>query len=228
MLVLTAIRRSGDAIRPSTPLRHILILVVFLCAAAGAFADPRVTALTVNAQERQVRVTGITPNHQAIVFSVGIGRIGNTPALTREARALTDDDGDGAVELTVHRLPARSVWVAVDLESGDVAVATADGSVPVALQLAENAWLAGKEHVPVSRSYVEAVVIRPTAGAWTARLADGGARDADSLRNGISTFRLDAMQRLAGAETAPPLAQPNDILIVADPQTLELFVSEAH
>ncbi|HEX2836055.1 MAG TPA: hypothetical protein VHW00_23825 [Thermoanaerobaculia bacterium] len=228
MFVLTAIRRSADAIRPATPLRHLLILAALLCAAVGAVADPRVTALTVNAEERQVRVTGITPDHQAIVFSVGIGSIGNTPALTREARALTDDDGDGTVELTVHRLPSRSVWVAIDVESGDVAVATPDGSLPATLPRPENAWLAGQERVAISRSYVEAVVVRPAVGAWAARLADGGSRDADSLRNGISTFRLDAMQRIGGTENGPPLAQPNDILIVADPQTLELIVSEVH
>jgi len=176
----------------------------------------------------QVSVSGASRNHEVILFGIGIGQHGRASLLTREAQALADDDGDGRVEFAVRHLPQRSVWVAVDLEDGAYTIRTPDGAPPRTLVLPVNAWRSNREHVDVSRPWLEVLLVRRRVGAWTLRMADGGANDADQRHDGVAHLRLDRMERLAGEDTkGPRFAVPKDLMVMVDPHTLECFVSEA-
>jgi hypothetical protein len=176
---------------------------------------------------REITVAGIAGRHQVVVFGIGIGRHGGSPLLTREVKPLTDDDGDGQVTVTVHQIPPQSVWVIVDVETGEYVVTTPAGASPTSLDLPAGAWRGNQAHVNVGRRYLETLVVRPGVGAWALSLAEGGSNDGDGLNNGVSRLRLDRMAKLIGEEEGPSSAMAKDLIVMVDPQTLDTFVSEA-
>lgn len=207
--------------------RSTVFSLAFILLASTAAAD-RSPSMAIVFEERQLTVTGVTPGHRIVALGLGIGSHGHARLLTRHVEALPDDDLDGHVTFRPHSLPAGSVWVAVDYETGDYVVATPTGEEPRLLALADEPWGASRDRVGVSRADLEVLVVRPGVGAWNLWVADGGSRDSDHAMNGVSRLRLDAMNRLVGTEPkGPPIAIPRDLLVVMDPHTLELFVSEA-
>ena len=217
-------KHSRVSIRPRyrVGLSAIALLVFALDSRAADQAG-----LSLTFKQNAVTVGGATAGHQVVAFGIGIGKHGRAPLLTRYVRALTDDDGDGAVTFAVRNLPSRSVWVAVDLESGEHAVATPTGETPAALDFPADAWRGGRADVDVAGAWLEVLVVRRKVGAWTLRTADGGSNDADGASNGVLKVRLDRMERLTGEEKGPSFTIPKDLIVVIDPHTLRYFGGES-
>lgn len=189
-------------------------------------ARAQTPALAIHFDGRTVTVSGATPGRAVVVFGRGVGRHNRLPLYTRELETLVDGDGDGSVSFTAHMVPARSVWVAVDVETGEHAVAT-PGTTPLTpLELADS-WRGNRAHLDVARQDLDCVIVRPGAGAWAVRVMDGGARDGDGMQNGIARLRLEDMNRLYGEADGPPVVTPKDVLVAIVPRTLEYFASEA-
>jgi hypothetical protein len=79
------------------------------------------------------------------------------------------------------------------------------------------------------RDDLEVLLVRPGVGAWTLRVADGGANDGDGILNMNLRTTLERMERLYGADPVPHPArvQVKDLLILIDPHRLDYFVKEA-
>jgi hypothetical protein len=211
----------------SERVRSVFASIILLTCAFTAAADSPAGKLTLTFGAGEVAIAGIDGPHQVVVFGIGIGRHGYRPLLTREVKPLTDDDGDGKATLTVHQTPTRSVWVVVDVETGEYVVTTPAGSFPTALALAAGEWRGNQAHVDVRRRYLEALVVRPGVGAWALRLTEGGSNDGDGLNNGLTRLRLDRMDKVIGEEKGPSFVIPKDLVVIVDPLTLDTFISEA-
>lgn len=100
-----------------------------LLLSVAALAQPPVAPPAITFQPRSITVDGITAKGQVIGFSVAREVADDDVAtVVRRTQVLTDDDGDGKVEWDLGRdVPLRSIWVAVDLATGQVAAATPDG-----------------------------------------------------------------------------------------------------
>jgi hypothetical protein len=203
---------------------------ILLSLASAGQADEEPRRLTLTFGPDLLSVAGIEGRPEIIAFGIGIGSHGHAALLRREVKTAIDDDGDGTVTFNVRKIPTRSVWIVVDTLSGDYTIATPSREAPGVLSFPDEGWRGDQAHVEIERTYLEVLVVRPGphAGAWTLRSADGGSNDSDGVSDRKIRVRLDRMERLIGAEDqGPAYAIPKDLLFVVDPQTLDLFASEA-
>jgi len=207
-----------------------LLLSLPLSAAALAQA-PQAPEITF--QQRSVTVAGISAKGQAIGFSVAREIAEDDVAtVVRRAQALTDDDGDGKVEWDLDRdVPARSIWVAVDLATGEVAAAAPEG-YPLRRVSWRGVGIARgnprADRVEDARAFAEVLLVRPGQGAWRLTVGDGSDLDDDGKPDGKLAAALDRMEPLAGTSAPPPSRfDPRDVVVLIDPNRMELTVVQA-
>jgi hypothetical protein len=210
------------------------LLPGFLLVAAGSAQTPPPTP-AITLQPRSITVEGITPKGQALGFSVARELAEDDVAtVVRRTQVLADDDGDGKVTWDLGRdVPLRSIWVAVDLATGQVAAASPEG-----YPLRRVSWRSGglgrggmaADQVGDARSFVEVLLVRPGQGAWQLTVGDGSAQDADGRADGKLAAALDRLEPVPGLPgiTGPPSRfDPSDVVVVLDPNRMELIVVQA-
>jgi hypothetical protein len=143
--------------------------------------------------------------------------------LHRHSGILTDDDADGEVELTPKSgVSIASIWVAVDLASGDVVTVSPDTSkrrFPDALALEV---VAGNRGIAADRGDVELLLHRPGLGVWFGKGLDGGHGDDSLHADGKLRVDVGAFRPLrAGGPAAPTTHEPGDRLLAIDLQHLD-------
>lgn len=206
-----------------------------LAVASAAQAQP-----VVQFAESTVVVSGVTAGSQVALLGASRGVRGTIPFTRRDGEVLRDDDGDGTVRLELPEgLSLRSLWVAVDLTTGEVGAACADGE--------EVAWVAGPRDgsrepaadtslaVEDGRRYLEVLVARPGARAgegpaaepavWIGSFGDGSGRDGDGVRDRRVRAALSDLAALdrASAEAPPERLAVGDVVVAVDPDTLEVW-----
>jgi len=208
-------------VRPS-----LSLALVGLCLSA-VYAGAAPLRLSVGATG--VSVSGVTAKGRAVVF--GITReVADDDVTTIQPHldVLSDDDGDGVVSEDLGQpMPRRSMWVAVDLASGDFGAAA-----PPAFRLRNVNWHGhgiesradGRDQVEDVRPFAEVLVVRPGVGAWTLRLGDGSPADADGKANGRIAAALDRMTPLAGSPAPPSRFAAGDTVLLFDPNAMEMTV----
>lgn len=183
-------------------------------------------------QPRSVMVEGITAKGQAVGFSVSREVAEDDVAtVVRRVQMLADDDGDGKVQWDLDReVPLRSIWVAVDLATGQVAAASPDG-----YPLRRVGWRGrglGRgnpraDRVEDARPFAEVLLVRPGQGAWRLTVGDGSAADDDGQPDGKLAAALDRMVPVAGTAPPPSRFDRSDVVVLIDPNRMELVVVQA-
>ena len=199
-------------------------LLILLTAGAAAGAP-----LRLGIDPSGVTVSGVTAHGRAVVF--GITREVDPDDVTtirRHLDVLSDDDGDGVVtESLGAAVPLRSMWVAVDLASGEL-----DAAAPAGFRLRRVGFRGrgldhradGRDQVEEAQPYAEVLVVRPGVGVWSLRLGDGGPGDADGRADGRIAAALDALQPLAGSPAPPSRFAPGDVVLLLDPRAMEMAI----
>lgn len=181
-------------------------------------------------EEQAVAVSGATPGGSVAIFGVSHGFNGFTSYFLRNDELLVDEDGDGSVRLALE-LPlskVRSVWAAVDLASGELALAAPGGAELFAGALPAGAVSAEGDEVTASvQRWAYALWVRPGrdaaagAGAWGAIVGDGGESDADGLENREVRAAVAAFEPIESeSERAPDRLASGDLVLIVDPETL--------
>ena len=192
-------------------------------------ADP--PALRATVTSTGVEVINATPKGEVVLMTASVDSDGGLLRQVTGAKRFTDDDGDGIVRYAASRpIPLRSIWVAVDLDSGRYAIAGPEG-YPLAVLPFPSALLQhdaegaigvfGNEMVSA-----ELFVIRPKAGAWRLRAAEGGGGDADKEKNGKLDLAAGDAVPVGGSGPAPKHLRKGDIVVVIDPTQMEVFAGE--
>jgi hypothetical protein len=210
---------------------HPFLLSLLLPAAA--LAQPSTAPSPVlTFQKSAVTVAGVSPRGQAVLFGEAREIAEDDVAtLVRRSQVLTDDDGDGTVTLDLGRdVPFRSVWVAVDLATGQVAVAAPEG-YPLRRVSWRGVGIArGNSHsdrVEDARTFAEVLLVRPGVGAWQLTVGDGSEGDDDGAADGKIAVALDHMTPVAGTAPPPVRFDPRDVVVLIDPNRMELTVVQA-
>jgi hypothetical protein len=142
----------------------------------------------------------------------------------------TDTAGsDGTVRLTLDRAAAAaSIWVAVDLDTGQFAVTAPVISHLHRIPQGPSALFQGvgsaADQFLDTRTYVLGLAVRPGQGAWLFGGGDGGPRDLDGSANGRLSFALDKFDALPGSPAAPAKAGGTDTWFVIDPMAMEIAI----
>lgn len=198
-------------------------MVLWACLAAPGAAAPLRMVLESDA----VVISGVTAKGKAALLGV-TREIGEDeyPTARRHLEVLTDEDGDGVVRYPVEGgVPLRSLFAAVDLASGDFETVS-----PEALGLRRvpwrgrgpGRWGGGKDSVEDRRRILELLVVRPSVGAWAARLKDGDGSDGDGVIDGRVEGLLESLTPLGAGPEAPSEFQRGDVVLALDPSVLEI------
>jgi hypothetical protein len=205
-------------VRRCSPLFAVLLLVALPCLAA----EP-----VVSFEEQAVVVSGLTPNGQVVWFSVAKQIESSMAHFVRREDVLADEDGDGAVRFELDRMvPLQSIWVAVDLTTGAVAVATPEGYTlrDASLPPGRGSGKAGRpDWIGDDRQLLEILVVRPGLGAWGSTLGDGGVNDEDGRGNGRISAALARLHAVGSSPAPPDHFLPKDLVFAVDLDRMEFL-----
>ena len=202
--------------------RFLIFAVAAGLAAVSASAQPSVTF-----EESAVVVEGVTPGGEGAMLMMEHGAHGLIPYTLRDDELMTDEDGDGAVRYEFEEaLPSRTLAVAVDLTSGEVGAASADGDLTWH-ELPPSAIGAARRHLQAQRRYLEVLLARPgdgeDAGAWGASFGDGSPSDSDGVRDHGVRAAIDRLEPVGDSAATPDHVAVGDVVVVVDPEDFELL-----
>jgi hypothetical protein len=178
-------------------------------------------------EDQAVVVSDVTPKGQVVWFSVAKQIEGYMAHFVRREEILPDTDGNGSVRFELDRtVPLQSIWVAVDLATGEAAVATPEG-YPLRDASAPPGRGRGEpgrpDWVEEGREILEILLVRPGQGAWGLTVGDGGANDDDSHGDGRITAALARLRSLGACPGPPERFQPKDLVFAIDLDRMELL-----
>jgi len=221
--------REGSIMKSKLLLSLCLALPSALFAQGPASAPKPAIAF----DSQAVTVQGCTPKGRVVWFSMAREVAEDDVAtIVRRQEVAIDEDGDGAVSLKLQgEVPLRSIWVAVDLTSGEFATASPQG-YPLRQVAFRGRGLgrdnARSDQVEDARGYAEVMVVRPGEGAWGLTVGDGSEADEDGQADGRVAAALDRMRPVAAEGANPPQRfDPKDVVILIDPNRMELTVVKA-
>jgi hypothetical protein len=198
-------------------MRALAVGLVLLAAPLSA-APPEILF-----EPHAVVARGITSKGQAVWFSVAreISRR-SINVVPRHAVAV-DEDGDGTVRLELgQEVPLRSIWFAVDLATGEAAMAAPEDFPLLEMDLPGNAIPAALNRLDLERRFAYLLLVRPGVGAWQLRVGDGGEADGDGEPDGTLRAALSTLMPVQeGGPSVPERFSPRDVLLVIDPERLE-------
>lgn len=204
-------------------LRLLLAAAAVLCPRA-AFAEAPVIAL----EEGAVAVSGVTASGRVAWFSMAFERVDLQAHLSRRDLVLIDEDGDGVVRVELEGgVPLSSLFAAVDMTTGELAVATPEGSPFREVVFPARGLGAELRTFEDRRRLLDLLLVRPGggegAGVWSLSLADGGPGDDDGRQDRSLRARSGDFRPVADSPPPPERLAPGDVLIGFDPESLELF-----
>jgi len=205
------------------------IAVFSLSTSLVSAADAPPLELTIAAAG--VRVGNVTAGSDVVVLVASVEGEGGVLRHRSGAKVFRDDDGDGVVVVADGRgIPLRSVWVAVDVDTGRSAIASPAGfplqSSPLPDSLLEEDGEGVIGVLDLQQRNAEMLLVRPKSGAWRLRAHEGGNGDGDKHANG--KLRLDAADATAvsGDTPAPKRLKKGDVIALIDPVNLDALLGE--
>lgn len=214
------------------PLSRFLSSALALSLAILPIATPAASADEQSRQRPAMEVDGTavqiaipSPGGRLILFGFAQEERHHLLKLVRYEEVLYDLDGDGLVALELPGgVPEASVWVGLDPDTGDDAVAAPGGRALRELVLPATAIPDTLDRLDLTMPMAEILVLRPGVGVWGMRAGDGGASDADLEADGTLRAALAEMWPVADSPLPPATWAPGDVLVVVDPQDLRLVI----
>lgn len=207
---------------------HGVLAVLCLAGSAPAVAQPSAPPpLEITLEEGTAKATGVTAGAQVAWLSVWRDFPEASLRITRIVEVTEDEDRDGATDLELEAAaPHQSVWVAVDLTSGAIAVEAPEGYPlqtpdfrPGAIQVGHGG---SGDLLEQDRRFLLVLLVRPGVGAWSEVVGDGGQNDVDDEGNGRLTLAFESLQPLAESPPLQPaVLKPGDVLVSIDMDSLE-------
>ncbi len=167
------------------------LMTLMILAARTTYADQ--ASVTASIDGKTITAHSITPGGAALFFGAGLGSTGYDSIVMRWSEVVLNASHDGTATFTAPKpIPFRSIIAVVDMQTGRYAIVAPPGN---------------KVPAPESRGFtrdergtlqlfggpapvLDAVFVRPGAGAWRISASDSGPLDADGRRDGFTTVRL--------------------------------------
>jgi hypothetical protein len=180
-------------------------------------------------EDRAVVASGLSPGKSMVWF--GVERLVDADYSSTLYHHYTTDTAasDGTVRLTLDRaVAAASIWVAVDVDTGQFAVSAPVIShlhrIPQGPSALSPGAGAASDKFLDTRTYLLGLAVRPGQGAWLFGGGDGGPRDLDKSANGRLSFALDQFDPLPSSPAAPAKAGGTDLWFVIDPAAMQIAI----
>jgi hypothetical protein len=195
------------------------LLILLLGVAASQLSAQPANNVSVSFGATTVTASGITPGKSALFFASGIRKNGYDQSRVRITRTVGDDDRDGIVTFDLGAtVPATTVWVVVDLNSGHFTLAMPVEAVAEEVALPRSAFHKtgsavvrfGFDHPTLDLLYVH-----PGRGVWTWSAVDGRLLDRDGP-NGVTLIDVADGKRADGGSDAASDFAPGGTLVAVD------------
>ena len=177
------------------------------------------SALKLEVMQRELLVSGARPGATVLVIGVtreprGFHSLLRTHALPA---AVADTRGHATVPYGAE-IPAKSLWIAVDVQTG-MTGAGAPGGFPLRqFEIAPGAL--ASDRVVLPRTTLEMLVVRPGAGAWSLSAYEGGRGDGDRGVDGRLSVMAAELEPAVGKERLSGGLRPGDVVIALDPDQM--------
>lgn len=171
-------------------------------------------------------VSGLAAGGEAAVLAVWRERVLDAATrVTRIHEVVVDDDGDGVARLELGRpVPEASLWIVVDLATGDTEMAAPGAFRLRELKADTRAFRKNLDSIAVDRTDLEILAVRPGVGAWSLSLSDGGDLDGDGMTDGRAVAALADLTPLGRTATSSPAGlETGDVVAAIDVRNLELL-----
>lgn len=177
------------------------------------------------------RITATGAKHGARVLFFGIARVndGYYSHVVRHKTIVSDDDRDGIVTLELNGgVPFKSIWAAIDLESGAYLIGTPPG-YPQRVKGTEAPVkrVDGRlERIETSGGTAELLVVRRNVGAWHLTVIKDSPLDANRWTEEPIAVDVRKLKSIDREVATPTELQHGDVVIAIDPQWMELRAGE--
>lgn len=170
-------------------------------------------------EKNRITASGFTPGAAVIAFTVASVHVRYDNVRRVGALRHVDTDKDGTVVFEfIDPIPSRSIWIAVDEQRGDFAIAA-----PAVFDLRKGSPIALRKHNqlvdeiswPSHAAYL--LYVHPGLGAWTGYANDAAPGDGQAAGSFIASFPLDQLQPLyKGNDNHPKEIKPGGTLFIVD------------
>lgn len=210
----------------------LLAATVHASASRYLFAQPNASAAaSISFANDTVWIAPVAPGSRVVLFTASLQNSDGVIRQSTGAKIFVDEDRDGAIG---HRpsggIPLRSLWIAVDLDTGRYGFATPSASLDALLPFPTSLLKRDAEGVlglfDQQQLSAEMLVVRPGEGAWRLRAHEGGNGDADRTHNGKLSLASADAEPVGTSPPAPKKLKKGDVLAVIYPARLEAFVTE--
>lgn len=188
-------------------------------------------AMTLTVDAGGVTVRDVTAGARVILFGVGREPLGDRSAIRRWTEVVADEDRDGSIRFSAS-VTSKSIWVAVDLDSGERVSATGPGyprrEVTAGFGVKRNN--AGQlSKLENARGVAELLIVRPKRGAWRLSamknsLEDDARDNPGSMRLDVSSFH--AVDGVASEDLRH--LKRGDVLAMIDPRRMQFYVVQVN
>lgn len=180
--------------------------------------------LVLRLDAERLTVNGATPNARVVFYGFS-HEIEDYVGVIAKHSDIVLADAAGSASYALHRpISSRSLWFAVDLESGSTAFAVPDGfplrrmdAPPAAVNRRD-----GFDDLEVPFDYADVLAVRPSKGAWSGDAKRGGPKDL-KVRRDILAVDLRRLRQIRGSDPGPANVKRGDVVIVVDPYALAFF-----
>ena len=202
---------------------RIVCVLVFLIAAPQVLAKDGVTITF----EGTSVVAHVNAGAQTAWFSIAhTSDSRGGMMLVNRAFLRGDDDGDGRVQLILEEAPpSSSLWMVVDLKSGDYAIETVTRNPPrrralTPAMVRPSDPSGGRARFLDDHARATVFVVRPGVGAWVGKIHDGSPEDADGAVDGHLAAQIAKFVAVGNSPPAPDDFLRGDVVALVEPLTL--------
>ena len=209
--------------RPLTPmlkLRTLVVAVVLSCGAALPAA-----ALTATFSSKAISVSGASPSARVFVCGYGSSaRLSSVESYSRQA-AIVSSTAAGTADVSIETPPLSlcSIWLIVDLSSGAYVVTAPPGGHPRQMTVSPLV-AADLRGVAFHRPAIDAIIVRPPLGAWSATAVDGRTSDVDGHSDGHVSLGLTTLTPIGDTPHGPNVLVPGDLVFAVYQPWMEYAV----
>ena len=184
-------------------------------------ALPVAAQLQVQYSAKSLTISGATARADVVVIGI-IHTNSKGFESIQTPQSIEQTDAAGAVTVAVARPSFRSVWLIVDLRSGEFIVSSPPGYAVRRMPVPADAIDRTGHSLLHSFPSADLFIVRKGQGAWHARASEGSSQDPRDARFNVS---VDHFKPVGAAPPAPPVLTPNDIVMVFNAPYMEFWAT---
>jgi hypothetical protein len=176
-----------------------------------------------------VIVSNVSVAGKVVLFGTSLSTWRNLPLSKAERVVIADDDRDGIIRYKLnYRMPLRSIWIAVDFETGGWAIGGPPGYTVDVQPFPESslhANAAGEiDSLEQERQAMQVVVVRPGEGAWQIFAAQSRPANAEEAKHGKLKVVFEGANVFESSKTLKQLKK-GDVVIGLDTRSMQVFAT---